>query len=252
MRCLPKFMRTLIASVVLLLSAAALVHAQTGPLVHAQTGPAVPNLAGVYQSIPNGVTLPGGLKNSGSPEEIPLTPAAAAQRKAIDPKDDPWRSCTPVGQFRMMAREGTKVEFAPAKGMLVMLYEDVSHGLMRTIYFNREHLTGPAAVADAATEPPKGLWFGDQIAHWEGTGANATLVIDARGFNSSTWLNDAGAQHSEALHLVERIRPILGGKYLEYKMTAEDSVALAKPYTYTRYFEKVNAEIQEDVCQDEE
>jgi len=211
-----------------------------------------PNLSGVYQSIPNSVTLPGGLKNSGSPGEIWLTPAAAAQMKTIDLKDDPSRHCTPVGQFRMMAREGVKVEFAPVKGMLVMLYEDVSHGLMREVYFNREHLSGPVAVADSNTEAPKGYWFGDNIGRWEGSGENATLVIDSRNFNSRTWLNDKGAQHSESLHLVERIRPIMGGKYLEYKMTAEDPEALAKPYTYTRYFEKVNAEIQENVCREDE
>jgi hypothetical protein len=83
-------------------------------------------------------------------------------------------------------------------------------------------------------------------------GDKATLVIDSTGFNTRTWLNDRGAQHSDALHLVERIRPVLGGKYLEYKMTADDPMALAKPYTYTRYFEKLNAEIEENICQDEE
>jgi hypothetical protein len=35
-------------------------------------------------------------------------------------------------------------------------------------------------------------------------------------------------------------------------MTAEDPMTLAKPYTYTRYFEKLNSEIAEDSCQDEE
>ena len=42
-----------------------------------------PNIAGVYQSIPNSVTLPGGLKNSGSPNDVQLTPAAAQQSKTI-------------------------------------------------------------------------------------------------------------------------------------------------------------------------
>jgi hypothetical protein len=77
-------------------------------------------------------------------------------------------------------------------------------------------------------------------------------VVDTTGLNDRTWLNDAGAQHSDALHLVERIRPVLGGKYLEYKMTAEDSKALAKPYTYTRYYEKLKTEIMQDNCVDEE
>ena len=72
------------------------------------------------------------------------------------------------------------------------------------------------------------------------------------GFNERTWLNDTGAQHTDALHLIERIRPVLGGKYLEYKVTADDPKALAKPSTYVRYCEKLTTEIMEDVCEDEE
>src|SRR3974390_1798190 len=59
-----------------------------------------PDLAGVYQSISNGTTLPGGLKNSGSPSEVALLPSAAAQMKKVNPKDDPWRICQPIGEFR--------------------------------------------------------------------------------------------------------------------------------------------------------
>jgi hypothetical protein len=77
-------------------------------------------------------------------------------------------------------------------------------------------------------------------------------MVDTTGFNDETWLNDAGARHGDALHLVENIRPILSGKYLEYKVTAEDPKALAKPYTYTRYYEKLRAEIKEDICEDEQ
>ena len=35
-------------------------------------------------------------------------------------------------------------------------------------------------------------------------------------------------------------------------MTAEDPKVLARPYTYTRYYEKLATEIMEDVCVDEE
>ena len=89
-------------------------------------------------------------------------------------------------------------------------------------------------------------WLGDSVGRWEG----ATLVVDTVGFNDLTWLNDAGAQHSEALHLVERIRPILGGKYLEYRVTADDAKALATPYTYVRYYEKLSTEILQDICEE--
>jgi hypothetical protein len=34
-------------------------------------------------------------------------------------------------------------------------------------------------------------------------------------------------------------------------MTAEDPKVLTAPYSYTRYYERVNTEIQEDICQDD-
>jgi hypothetical protein len=192
-----------------------------------------PDIAGVYQAIPDGTTLPGGLGNEGSPEKVALR-----QMKTGDLKRDPAKMCQPIGPFRMMARANTKIELAPAlaRGMVVVLFEDASHGLIRTIFLNRGHPEKTALN-----------WLGDSIGRWE---AN-TLVVDTIGFNDQTWLNDAGAQHSDALHLVERIRPILSGKYLEYRVTAEDPKSLAKPYTYTRYYEKLKSEIKEDVCEDE-
>jgi hypothetical protein len=209
---------------------------------------APPDLDGVYQAISNNRTLPGGLKNSGSPSEISLLPAAAEQMKKVDSRDDPWRVCQPVGEFRMMARAGTKIELAPVPGMIVMLFEDIAHGLIRTIYLNRGHSDRPTAGSDPNLPFSMAKWLGDSVGRWEGD----TLLVDTIGFNTRTWLNDAGAPHSEALHLVERIRPIAGAQFLEYKMTAEDPMTLAKPYTYTRYYEKLNAEIADDVCRDEE
>jgi hypothetical protein len=192
-----------------------------------------PDIAGVYQAIPDGTTLPGGLRNEGSPETVALQ-----QTKRTDLKRDPAKMCQPIGPFRMMARADTKIELAPAlaHGMVVMLFEDASHGLIRTIFLNRGH-----------PEKTTLNWLGDSIGRWEAQ----TLVVDTIGFNDQTWLNDAGAQHSDSLHLVERIQPVLSGKYLEYKVTAEDPKSLAKPYTYTRYYEKLKSEIKEDVCEDE-
>jgi len=193
------------------------------------------DLAGVYQSIAAKTTLTGGLRNTGSPADIALLPAAAQQMKSVDLKQDPEKMCAAIGPFRMMARDRTKIELIPARGMIVMLFEDVSHGLMRTIYMSRSH---PAK--------PNLNWLGDSVGRWDGN----TLTVDTIGFNDKTWLNDAGAQHSDALHLVEQIRPILGGRYLEYKVTAEDAKALAKPYTYIRYYEKLDTDIMEDVCEE--
>jgi hypothetical protein len=190
-----------------------------------------PDLTGVYQSIPNGTTLPSGRRNQGSPAEV------ASRIKSLDPKQDPAKICQVIGPFRMMARDETRIEIIPESYMIMMLFEDTAHGHLRTLNLYRPH---PSKLGE-------GTWLGDSSAHWEA----GTLVVDTVGFNDRTWLNDQGAQHSDALHLVERIRPILSGKYLEYKVAADDPKALAKPYTYTRYYEKVKSEIKEDICEDE-
>lgn len=195
------------------------------------------DLQGVYQSIPDRVAISGARKNAGSPAAIALLPEAAKRAKSMDLKKDPWNMCQPVGPFRMMAHDQTKIELVPVNAMIVVLFEDLSHGMFRSIYLKRGH---PAKL-----EP---TWLGDSVGRWEGD----TLVVDTVGFNDSTWLNDAGAQHSDALHLVERIRPVVSGEYLEYKVTAEDPKTLAEPYTYTRYYKKLDSEIMDDVCQDEE
>jgi hypothetical protein len=211
----------------------------TGPVAAQQsrvvTSP--PSLQGVYQAIPAQATAPGGLKNSGSPAAIELLPAASRQAQSIDLKSDPWKMCQPVGPFRMMAVDRAKIELVQVSAMIVVLFEDLSHGMMRNLYLRRGH---PAKL-----EP---TWLGDSVGRWEGD----TLVVDTTGFNDQTWLNEKGAQHSSALHLVERIRLLPGGEYLEYKTTAEDAKILAKPYSYTRYYKRLDSEIVDDPCEDEE
>src|ERR1700722_16548126 len=157
------------------------------PAAIAQTkGPAgpsanVPDLTGVYQVVSSKTIVAGGLKNIGAPSEVPLTAAAKDQMKSINVKDDPGRPGRPVGPFRMMAREENKIELIPTNtGPVVVLFEDLSRGVMRTVYMNRGHRTdlGP-------------LWMGDSVGKWEGD----PLVVDTNSFSTETWLNELGAQH---------------------------------------------------------
>jgi len=135
----------------------------------------------------------------------------------------------------MMARDDTRFELLTSANRVTLLFENIALGNKREIYLGRrEH----------STKDP--TYLGDSIARWEGD----TLVVDTTSFNDSrAWLNDAGAPHTEALHLVERIRPVQAGRYLEYQVTADDAKALAKAYTYTRYFQRSNQELQEDFCE---
>jgi hypothetical protein len=194
-----------------------------------------PDFTGVYQLVPNGVSLPGGLRNDGNPDEVPLRPEAQATQKTTNLKDDVKNLCLPVGPFRMMAWPGNKIDVYRSPGRITIHFENYFLGHMRFLYLDRkEHKPGP-------------FWVGDSIARWEGD----TLVVDTANFNHYTWLNGAGAPHSDALRLTERLRLVEGGKYLEVKVTAEDPKVLTRPYTYTRYYERTTSEIQEYVCWDD-
>src|SRR5947209_1051910 len=92
-----------------------------------QSGKApVPDLTGLYQSVPNSVTLPGGLKNSGTPEDILLLPAAAAKAKSAKFGPDPATTCQVIGPFRMMARDGNMIDVvaSPRTNRTVIFFED--------------------------------------------------------------------------------------------------------------------------------
>jgi len=217
--------------------AAVSAFAQTGTAPRTAERPELrgPDLTGFYLLVPNGVTLPGGLRNQDSPEEISLTPEAQAVVRSRSPKDDLAKLCMPVGPFRMMAWEANKIDVYRSPGRITILFENYFLGHMRSIYLDRPHTPGPP------------LWVGDSVGHWDGD----TLVVDTNRFNEYTWLNSRGAPHSEELRLIERYRLVEGGKYLEVRMTAEDPKVLTAPYTYTRYYERTNAEIQEDICKDD-
>ncbi len=193
------------------------------------------SLAGVYEPVAAGVALPGGRKMGGSPADIALLPPALATAKARDLTFDPAKHCIVVGPFRMMARADARFELLPTSNRITMLFERTALGNKRELYLGR--------AQHAAKLPP--TYQGDSIARWEGD----ALVVDTAGFNDLTWLNDAGAPHSEALRLVERLQLLPGGQILEYQITATDPQSLAKPYTYTRYFQRSGTALQEDFCE---
>ena len=192
-------------------------------------------LAGVFEPMPQGAPVPGGRKASGSPAEIALVPAASATAKGRDLTFDPAKHCMVVGPFRMMARADARFELLPTSNRLTMLFEKVAIGNKRELYLGRAEHSPKVTMT----------YQGDSIARWDGN----TLVVDTVGFNDVTWLNDAGAPHGEGLHLVERFTLLPGGQVLEYQVTAEDPGALARPYTYTRYFQRSTIPLQEDFCE---
>jgi hypothetical protein len=89
-------------------------------------------------------------------------------------------------------------------------------------------------------------WMGKSVGRFEGD----TLVIESRGFNGKSWLDNVGEHPtSDQMQIVERIRHI-DADTLEYKITIEDPKYYAKPIVNDRVFVRMDedAEIYEYWC----
>ncbi|HEX3377038.1 MAG TPA: hypothetical protein VHS29_09280, partial [Candidatus Acidoferrales bacterium] len=161
----------------------------------------------------------------------PFTPWAAEQFKKADTKvNDPNLACLPHGIPRLM--------FVPLPMEIfqvqdkVMMYQEAGNQL-RQIHMNRDHLKD--------LDP---TYNGDSIGKWDGS----TLVVDTVGFNAITWLDHVGLPHTEALHVVERIRRIDHNTLVD-DFTIEDPKAYTKNWTASQtYTLKPGWEIAEYVC----
>jgi hypothetical protein len=134
--------------------------------------------------------------------------------------NDPVYGCFPPGLPRVYLHP-KPIEIVQLPDEVIMMYE--YDRIVRHIYIDgRPH--------DEFLDPP--LWMGDSIGKWEGD----TLVIDVIGFNDKTWLDRAGHPHSDALHVVERMRRV-NHDTLSDEITIEDPKAYTKSWTAQTNFQ---------------
>ncbi len=192
---------------------------------------------GVYELVPAEKALPGGLKASGNLSDLKLRPAAAEAAKKSNPKLDAAKICRIVGPVRMMALPGTRMELVPTlRNGFYMMFKNSNLGNRRQIEF----------AAPPAT-PAEPFWLGHSYAHWKDT---TTFVVDTTGYNDRTWLNAAGAPHSDKLHTVEEYHLLPSGD-LKLTMTIMDPVTLAAPFTYVRYYARQQGVLGELLCEED-
>jgi hypothetical protein len=151
-----------------------------------------------------------------------LTPWAAAKMEATSYDDAPGSLCDPEGWFPFINYGYGFALLVSPGGITFVPVEPDTEGIRRA-YFKPQH-------AEKLTPS----WDGDSIAHWEGD----TLILDTIGYNDKSWLGDDREPHSTELHMVERLRLIGDGQYLEIKYEISDPKALKAPYHLTRYFHK--------------
>jgi hypothetical protein len=196
---------------------------QTVPELRAarpQAPTSTPDLTGIW-SPPR--TPKGFLPYNFSPEAPPPMQPWAAKRceivgcgtgplgRANDDAMDPFlTSCAPYGIPRLMNNVGP-FEVLQGKNRVLMVFE--TGNAIRQIWMDgRGH-----------PEDLDPSWMGHAIGHWEGD----TLVVDTIGLTDKSWLDTAGHPHSDALHIVERIRRVDHD-------TLEDTLTFDDPKTYTR------------------
>ena len=180
--------------------------------------PALALRAGPYGPVPAAAVLalgavgavpPGMGVVEGGP--IPYKPAAAAKKKENQEKwleRDPEIKCYLPGVPRATYMpQPFQILQSPSALFIAYQYD----GAVRNIYLKDP---GPAPVDS---------WMGQSVARWEGD----TLVVDASGFNDSTWFDRAGNFHSDQLKVTER-----------YTRTAPDVISyeatITDPETFTR------------------
>jgi len=180
---------------------------------------ATPDFSGVWQG--RGAARGAGYVFTKDP--LPMQPWAEKQYNYNkSPKDplghprnevDPTVTCqVPPGPTWIMTPP-RPFEIIQIPGRVIMLYE-WDHW-WRDIWMDAQH--------------PKDLkptWMGHSIGKWDGD----TLVIDTTGIRAGTMLDGAGHVHSDALHVIERIRRV-DPSTLQDDMTFEDPKAYTKPFT---------------------
>ena len=105
---------------------------------------------------------------------------------------------------------------------------------------------------DGSKHPPlddlEPTYHGDSIGHWEGD----TLVVDTVGLKTNTTLDQVGTPHSDALHVITRIRR-LDPKTLEFRVTIDDPKTFSKPWDRRVTYKpsEHDARIGEVVCENQ-
>jgi len=180
-------------------------------------------------------------------EEPPMTPWGQAQYKATkssfgtrsyplaETNDPIFHTCTPPG-FPRIFLHPFPMQVLQVPGEVIMLFE----------WDSMRHPIFTDGRAHDTTLGP--LWMGDSIGHWEGD----TLVADTVNFNTKTWLDRIGHPHSDALHVVERIRRI-NHDHLVDDITIDDPKAYTKSWTgHLDFILKPTWTLAEQFCEDQD
>ena len=139
--------------------------------------------------------------------------------------------CMPGGTPGQLLGIFEPLFFVQAKDMIYLIWQR-DHAVRR-IHMNRPH-----------TANPNPSWYGESVGHYEGD----TLVVDTIGLNGKAPIDNWRTPHSNQLHVVERFQMVDGGAALHAIVTIEDPIALTAPLTVYQRWNKLDGEMVEVAC----
>lgn len=212
----------------------------------ADTGTRTPEISGVWVQ-EAGPTRPNWVDSQGNRlETLPLTDWGEERFKASrathgpnavasTTSTEPIVKCLPPGVPGIFMVSIYPMEIIQIPGRVIMFFEYGNY--VRQIFTDRRKHKSLTPT-----------WMGDSIGKWEGD----TFVVDTTGFNDKTWIDSEGHPHSDALHVVERIRR-MDHDHLVDEITVEDPKTYTKALTTKRVFTfEPDWNIAEFVCEDNE
>jgi len=243
-------MKTLFALLVAMTAFCATVHAQWVKVPAANTplgADGKPNLTAPAPRLPDGKPDLSGIWEPISPRylrdlaadlkpgEVPYQPWAKAlvdsRADGSHAREESDANCLPQG-IPKIAAAPAPWKIIQSAGSIVILHE--AFNLWRQVFLDGRQFA----------EDLNPSWLGYSIGKWEGD----TLVVDSKGFNGKTWLDQAGKPTTEALRVTERYRRKNFGT-MEIQITIDDPKAYTKPWTVTEDVRLVlNTDLLEFIC----
>lgn len=194
-----------------------------------------PDLAGVWQM--NGKYLQD-IAADLKPGDVPYQPWAEAlynqRRTGTRSIDDPAARCIPGMPKLTNLPYPFKIINTP--DMLLILSEGFTT-------FRQIFTDGRALPKD-----PQPAWLGYSVGQWEGD----DFVVHTVGINATTWLDNAGRPHTDALQMTERFRRLNFGR-LDIVVTFDDPKAYTRPWSVTEQARLMpDTDLLEYACSEDE
>jgi hypothetical protein len=189
-------------------------------------GRGIPNFNGVWV-LPYTPDL---ARASKSP--LPFTTFGAEAFKNHLGGDDPHGYCQPTGPTRAL-HSPFPFEIVQTAGMLTFLFE-IDHNFRRVFTDGRAH-----------TKDLDLTWYGESVGAYEGD----SLTIDTVSLSDRSWLDTAGHQHSDKLHITEKFTKTGPDAFL-WTVTYDDPVYFTKPWSVSLTAKREKYDIMEMICMD--